>query len=240
MSDTDQRDRVAEVRRAVALSLERWQELGVEDSQNGPVLPATIKVRRARDGGFDETPCMLMLLDNHRRYQARARARTWAADLGLDSRREGDGAQDADLVKELESFEELAYAIRERTAPFDQMFPDGRQLFARFRQHALMEIYGVLDEWTKLNDPRYGDLDAEQLWSVIAEISRKGHLLPLMGIDGRAQSACIALSARAALLSPMAPSHLRQRWTSNSDGEPQTLVSRNETSSGSSALKPEK
>lgn len=229
-----EKERLAEVRRAVQMSAERWNELGAVDSANGPLLPSCIRVRKS-DGSFEETPCMLMLVDNQRRYAARTRARKWATELGLDSRREGDGAQDADLVKELESFEELAYAIRDVKPPHDQMFPDGKQLFARFKQHALSEVYGALDEWTRLNDPKFGELDPEQLWSVLAEISRKGNLLPLMLIDGHAQSACILLSARAALSSPMAPSHWRRQLTWKSDDERPSSASPSPPSQGSSA-----
>jgi len=235
MADKSEEQRREEVRRAVELTLDRWHELGIVDSDNGPLLPTKIRVRRAADGGFDETPCMLMLVDNQRRYQARTRARKWAQEQGLDSRREGEGAQDADLVKELESFEELAFAIREPKPPHVQMFATGGALFAKYKQHPLTEIYGQLNEWTRLNDPKCGELDPEQLWAVISEISREGHLLPLMRIDGHAQSACIALSARAALHSPMAPSHLRLPWIWSADGASKGSASPPPTSLGSSA-----
>lgn len=200
---------------AKRFTLDNWNALGVVDGgQHGPLLPASLKVRKA-DGTLDEKPLTLMLLDGPRRAMARTRARAWAASIELEPNR--DTGQDRDLVKELESFEELAYAIRDTTAHHDQMFKDGQVLWQAVRhQGALHQLYLEFDHWTQINDPRFGDKSAEALWETAASCHREGSLLPLAGIDGRAQSSFIMLMVVAALSSPMAPSGLRSRSTTRS------------------------
>lgn len=219
-------ERDEEVSHASRLTLENWEALGVIDSKHGPLLPSKIRVRKA-DGVLQEIPICLMVVSNDRRYRARVRCREWARELKLDPSPQGP---DKDYVEELEKFELLAYAIRRPEPPNDQYYIDGKELFQTYTQYPLIEVFGDLDEWTRLNDPRYGDLDPEQLWDVIAEVARKGNLLPLMRIGGLEQSACIVRSARAALSSPTAPSRWRLPLTSHSDnGSPAS------SSEGSSA-----
>lgn len=203
------------VERAFDLTLENWQALGVvEHEQHGLLLPSKLRTR-SKEGRVTERDVMLMMVDRPRRIAARQRARKWATDLGLDPRFEPDavqgGGEDRDLVRELENFEIMAYAIRDAEPPYDQSWPDGRSLYSAFQTPApINELFAHLDTWTRLNDACYGELNPEQTWEVINRIAREGHPLPLGALDGVSQLSCTVVMARAAMRSPTCP--LRLRW----------------------------
>src|SRR5688572_14082096 len=101
--------------RAVKAALEMdWSELGVEEGKDGELhFPDAIK-KRTKSGALSEVPIMLRLPTNPWRVAARRKAREWLADLKLDEEK------DSDVFEELESFQILAFCIREPKAPFDQ------------------------------------------------------------------------------------------------------------------------
>jgi hypothetical protein len=197
-----------------------FQALGVVAHEDaGNMLPFALRSRDA-NGELVETPIYLVCPRPEQRWKARARARKRAEDLGLDSRRQGDDAQDADIVKELERLEELAYAIRERDDEKpSQMYPDGEALQKAVPNYRVLEeVYTALDQWVLLNDPRFGELDGIEMWRVIEEIAKTGTTRPLWLIGGLEQIGCIIFSAREAVKSPMNPS-LRQRRSTSPSGE---------------------
>jgi hypothetical protein len=96
------------------------------------------------------------------------------------------------------------------------------ELLRTYADATLAEVWGTLNQWTELNDPRFGEMSAEKLWQVVTGLAG-GNLLPLVRMPTYAQSTCIALMAREALLSPSAPSWVRSPGTSSS--EPLTVSS---------------
>lgn len=195
------------LRNAVRVGRELFATLGVVDTVNGPALPAVLRVRQAT-GELKETPCVLIEVDEPRRYKARVRSRAWAHELKLDLDR------DKDLVDQLENFEILAYAMREAEEPHSaQICAEGKELFNLYKKGPLMEVWGVFNHWTEIMSPRFGRLDRDEIWGVISEIVKEGTLRPLMRIGGLEQSSCMLLMARAALSSPMCPSSLLLPWT---------------------------
>ncbi len=216
MSQTDD---VARVDRAATMLLEHWNALGIGEHENELYFRTSLR-RRRKDGTLEELPIALKRLDNAQRYQARTRSRKRALDLGLDLDR------DRDLVSELESFEELAFAMRDPNPPHDQFRMSAAELFQEFKAQELVGVYGELDAFTQRCDPRLFELDGEQMWKVIAEVAERGDAIPLMSIGGAAQHSCIILSARQALRSPTAP----LPWRSSSTSAP---VSSSETGSES-------
>lgn len=206
-------DREEILRKAVKIGADLFATLGVVDTVNGPALPTVIRVRQA-SGALLEEPCVLIEVDEPRRYKARVRAREWALDQKLDLDR------DKDLVDQLENFELLAYAIREPTKPYSaQVCADGKELFQKYKKGPLGEIWGIFEHWNDLMNPRFGEMNRDELWAVISRIHKEETLRPLMLIAGIEQASCILLSAKAALTSPMAPSSLRLPWTSPSPSD---------------------
>lgn len=196
-----------------------WRDLGVKESEHGPALPCTIRVRR-HDGSIGETPILLVVPSDTQRFRAIKRAREVALDNELDPNRNPDG-QHHKIIEYLENREELAFAVREESGT--QMFLNGSELEKTIpNQRQVEALYAKLDEWKLMCDPRFSDLTGEDLWNVISEIARTGTIDPLARIDGLAQIECITLSAREALKSPSAPSSRRSSSTSGSASAPPT------------------
>lgn len=193
--------------RIVKITAGVFEQLGVvAHADLGNLLPFNIRQRDAK-GENVETPILLACLLPQQRWKARKRARERAAEFGLDARREGEGAQDADLVKELERLEELAFAIREcDTKNPSQQHIDGAALQQAVPNYRVLEeVYTALDQWTLMNDPRFGELDGVETWRVINEVAKTGTTRPLWLIGGLEQIGCIIFSARQAVRSPTNP-----------------------------------
>jgi hypothetical protein len=194
------RVRREDVERVVQLTLDNWEEIGVQESPDHILhLPATIKRRNAK-GGVVEEPVLLRNVSNPQRFKARTAARAWALELELDLDR------DRALVDELENYCILAYAIRDRE--FIQHFPDAKELFKTYGVQALGELWGAYDAWVRMLHPSFGTWDGEKLWKVIAKVRAGATLAPLAVLPGIEQASCVLFMAREAALSPNAPSWL--------------------------------
>lgn len=198
--------------RAVRLTLDNWEALGIEEHAGILHLPATIK-RRDKTGGTAGVPVMLRNLSNPQRFRARALSRELAARHKLDLDR------DSDLVDQLENYAILAFAIRDPKT-FDQHAPDAETLLARYDTQSLAELWGRYDVWISMLDPRFGEMDGEQLWRVIVRIAREKTPAPLVAMHGAAQFTCIVLMAEQALRSTIAPSWLQSPETSSAASSP--------------------
>jgi len=191
---------------AIDVVLENWEQLGVEEHDGILHLPATIK-RRQKDGTLKELKVCLRPITNRQRYRCRVQSRHLAKKLDLD------GERDTDLINELENYAILAYAIRDPKT-FDQHVPNAEELLEHYDPKTLEEVWGRLDNWVEILDPRYGEYDNEKLWEVIAEISQRANITPLAGMPGYAQATLIMLMASEACYSPNAPSWLQSSATS--------------------------
>lgn len=189
------------VDRATRITLANWETLGVAEHAGILHLPASIK-RRAASGGVDMTPVMLRNVTNIHRFQCRAAAREYAKTVKLDVER------DVDMVNEIENYAILAYAIRDPKT-YDQHVPGVAELVTRYDAQSLVELWGVYNAWVEMLDPRFGELDDEQLWKVIARIAAEKTIAPLVALAGFEQHTCIIAMASEALRSPRAPSWLQ-------------------------------
>lgn len=203
------------VERAVKAALKvSWDDLGVVEHEERLLFPDKLS-RRAKSGELVEQPIMLRIIENAQRYRARIRSREWAAELKLDLER------DADLVAELERFEMLAFIIRDAEPPYIQHRIDGKTLFTEYLLPELSALWARHEQLVDVVDPRFGNLNPQDVWRVIAAIAARGEPSPLAGMPGFEQATCITLMAREACFSPNAPSWLRQPSTSASDSSPQ-------------------
>jgi len=189
------------VERAARITLGNWDSLGIAEHAGILHMPASIK-RRTSSGGVELTPVMLRNVTNQHRFLCRNKAREYAATMNLDLDR------DSDMVKEIENYAILAYAIRDPKT-YDQHLPGVAELVLRYDAQSLVELWGVYNAWVEMLDPRFGELDDEQLWQVIARIAREKHIGPLVALVGVEQHSCIIAMASQALLSPRAPSWLQ-------------------------------
>ncbi len=195
-----------EVHAAAAFITDNWDALGIEEHAGTLHMPASIK-RRNKKGGIDEVPIMLRNVGNRQKIHARTQSRELALRLKLDLDR------DSDQVEQLENYCLLAYAVRDPKT-YDQHAPDGEALLGLYDTQALSELWGRYNVWIDMLDPRYGLLDAEQLWQVIARIAREKTPAPLVALRGAAQFTGIVFMAQQSLLSPSRPSWLASSETS--------------------------
>lgn len=195
--------------RAVKAALEMdWAELGVEEGKDGELhFPDSIQ-KRGKGGKLKDIPIMLRLPTNTQRVTARRRARVWLQELELDEEK------DSAFFDELEEYEILAFCIREPKAPFDQLVKDGKALFALHPDRSMKKIRTRLTLLIEACDPRFGELNADEIWKVALRMAARGDASPLADIAGFEQSACIVFLAREALKSPTAPSWARSGSTS--------------------------
>lgn len=193
------------VDRALRITLANWETLGIEEHAGVLHMPAALKRRKAT-GEVEETPVMLRNVTNRHRFECRNTAREYAKTMKLDVDR------DSDMVTEIENYAILAYAIRDPKT-FDQHVPGVAELVHRYDAQSLVELWGIYNAWTEMLDPRFGELDEEQLWQVIARIAKEKTIRPLVSLPGVEQHSCIIAMALAASRSPMAPSWLQPQET---------------------------
>lgn len=185
----------------VRFVIDNWETLGVAEHAGILHMPATIK-RRNIKGGVDEQPVMLRNVSHQQRFICRSLARGYAERAKLDIDR------DKELVAEIENYAILTFAIRDPKPPFDQHVPDVDHLLNRYDTQSLVELWGKYNVWVEMLDPRFGELDSDQVWQVIAKIAREANPAPLAGLAGREQISCIVIMAQLALSSPTRPSWL--------------------------------
>jgi hypothetical protein len=194
------------VETAAAFVIDNWDALGIEEHEGVLHMPATIK-RRNKAGGHTDVPVMLRNVTNHHRFRARLQSRELASKLKLDLER------DADYLSDLENYALLAYAVRDPKT-YDQHVPDAETLLNLYDNQSLVDLWGRYNVWVEMLDPRFGQMDADQLWQVIVRIAREKTPAPLVSMPGHAQYTCMVLMAREALLSPNRPSWLQSSETS--------------------------
>jgi hypothetical protein len=196
------------VRSRVELTLEAFEQLGVEADAEGKLyLPVQLRRRGADGKAVVAAKALLTIPTNRQRFRARADSRALGLRFGLDLDR--DKAQ----FDEIENYALLAFCLRDPETR-GQLVPNAETLLDEYTDSALAEVWAQLNQWCELQDPRYGDLTTEQLWRVIAAVAVGGTALPLSAMPGFEQATCIVLMARAALHSPSAPSWLASPSTS--------------------------
>ena len=191
----------AEVEHAVRLTLENWDQIGVEERDGILHLPAAIK-RRLVDGSVSEVPVRLRVVSNPVKVRARTEARAWALKEKLDLDR------DRDLVEMYEEYCILAHAIRDLDC-HTQHVPDALTLWREYEPSSIAELWGRYDAWVRMQHPSFGTFDAEQMWQVIARIKARSDISFLAAMPGFEQASCLLLMAREACNSPNAPSFAR-------------------------------
>lgn len=195
-----------QVEAAAAFVVDNWDALGVEEHAGVLHMPSSIQ-RRNKAGGLDEVPILLRNVTNAHKFKARVQAR----ELGLKLKFDLD--RDRDQIEQLENYALLAFAIRDRKT-YDQHVPDVESLVGLYDTQSLTVLWGVYNVWIEMLDPRFGTLDAEQLWQVIVRIAREKTPSFLVAMPGHAQFTCIVLMATEALLSPNRPFWLQSSATS--------------------------
>jgi len=208
----------------LSLPLPDFAKLGVVESNDQLYLPVEVR-RRTKTGGVEADEVLLCEPTNRQRFQARVDARAYCKARQLDA------DLDKDHFENIENVALLTYALRDKKTQ-GQLEPNVDSLLDRYHDSTLAELWGKLNKWCEMLDPRFGELSKERLWQVIEGMAR-GNLLPLVGMPTYAQSTCFSLMAVEACSSPNAPSWITSSGTSSA--EPSTESSSSESSAPASS-----
>lgn len=192
----------------LSLPLPDFASLGVIEGDDRLYLPTQIRWRKV-DGSVGSDDILMTEPTNRQRFQARIDARVYCEARKLDPER------DKDHFDNVENIALLTYALRDKKTR-GQLEPSVESLLDRYPDSTLTELWGKLNKWVEMLDPRFGELTKEQLWQVVEGMAR-GNLLPLVGMPTYAQSTCFSLMAVEACSSPNAPSWVTSSETSSSE-----------------------
>ena len=199
---------VLDVEGLIKLTLEDFTSLGVESTGGKLYLPVELRRRTASGGVETQERALLTIPDVPQKMRARSESRAYGQKewkLDLD--------RDAQQFSDLENYAILTFALRDVKTRGQLVAGGLEELLRTYADATLAETWGILNQWTEINDPRFGELSHEQLWKVISGLAR-GNLLPLARMPTFAQSTCFALMAKEACFSPNAPSWARLPETS--------------------------
>lgn len=170
--------------------MKKWSDIEAheQEASNFLVFKETL-YRRKKDGSWETVECMLHPLRGHEKRAARRSAHAMAAKEKIDETR------DADLYSDIDTLCIMQLAIRNTTAPFEPLYSTPEELERAFDRESLAHIFGVLDQYAKLLDPRLEVLNKEQFTTVVAAIVAGRSIRPLLAFGGAAQVSFIITMA---------------------------------------------
>jgi len=158
-----------------------WDEIEVLEHAGYLLFPAEL-YRRRRDGTFETIAVCLRVPRMPDIRKARLKARTIAANEGLDHK------LDAGAVADLETVCILAEAIRNSTAPHEPMIPDPLELERVWDKTSLVQLWAKLDGLNHVIDPRPHDITEIEMLALLARLAKEQTLAPLAVYGSGAQA----------------------------------------------------
>ncbi len=168
--------------------VKKWEDVE-EQEQAGFLLFPEVIYQRKRDGSWEETPCRLHPLRGHEKRQARKNAREFARSQGVDAEKEPDIFADIDTLCIMQ------LAIRSTTDPFEPLYATPAELERTHDRDSIAQLFGVLDDYGKVIDPRLEVLSKDQFLTLIAAISEGRSIRPLRAFGGPSQVSSIITMA---------------------------------------------
>jgi hypothetical protein len=191
----------------IGLDGKSWAELEVGEHENGTLtFPASIR-RRTKGGEVKEEAVVVCVPRPQEHLKARAQARAFMRDLGLD-----DKDLDKDQLDSVEKLALLALCVRTRAAPHSQH--STLEEVAKWDEGTIRDLTERINTFKDILDPRDTVTTEEDFWFAVAKVAKKGHLLPLADIAGHEVPSLVVRMAREALLSPTARSFVQSSETS--------------------------
>lgn len=178
-----------------AILSKNWEELQTMEFAGYLLFPEELQ-RRRKDGTFESIPVMLRVPREHEMRKARVQARQWAKDEGLVPE------LDPDLFDNMDTMCTLALAIRNITEPHEPFEPDPKRLEQVYDRVCLDALWGKLEAYRTVLDPRPDTLSETETMAVIAAVAKVGNLVPLAAFGGRSQNSLVVSMARQLVSSP--------------------------------------
>lgn len=167
-----------------------WEELEALEYQDRLLFPFEIMRKRAK--GWEKTPVALRVPREPDAREARAKARAWAKEEGLDPE------LDSDLFDNMDTMVMLSLSIRNIKPPHEPWEPDYKKLEERYDRPSLDAAWSHLEALRSVIDPRPEEIDRETTIGLIGVIAKKRNIVPLAAYAGRAQNSCIVTMAELA------------------------------------------
>lgn len=197
----------------------KWEELELLEHDGRILFRDTLRKRAKGGDGWIEMPVLVQVLRKNERRAARLEAREWARRAGVDVEK------DPALFEDLDNICILARSIRD-TTPINGVYPQHcspEDLEVTYDAPSLEAIWQRLEAYRDMLDPGLKIVDEHTFFGALAAIDQAGNMLPLAGIESRAQSSFLLRTVRAALASPMAQSYFMS---------PESLTSERSRSNG--------
>jgi len=173
-----------------------WAELQAQEHADYLLFPEEL-LQRQKDGTFKRHAVMLRVPREYEMRRARIQARGWAKEEGLDP------DLDPDLFDNMDTMCTLAMAIRNTSAPFEPYEPDPKRLERVYDRPSLDALWGKLEAYRTVLDPRPDNLSEEETLAVIGAVAKARNIVPLAALGGQSQTSLIVtMASRLAALQP--------------------------------------
>lgn len=166
---------------AEQLVAKTWDELCALEHAGYLLFPDKI-YRRAVKGKFESRDVCIRVPREPDLRKARAAARKQFAEEGLNEQK------DSDLFENLETMHILWAAIRNNTPPHEPLCLSPDELESIYDKRSLMQMWGKLDTYTQLLDPRPETIDDKELLFLVSAIAKERSIRPLRAFGSAAQA----------------------------------------------------
>jgi hypothetical protein len=165
-----------------------WEELEAIEQNDSIYFPEKLWRRKA-NGKFEAEKVTVRVPRLPEMRAARAEAKKIAAEDGIDPK------LDPIEFENLEDVCILARAVRNSTAPFEQLHPDPRVFEKKYDEASLTQLKVKMGAYKELLDPRPAKITREQFIATIAAVAERRDISPLRVIAGSAANSCIVTMA---------------------------------------------
>lgn len=173
------------------LSGKTWDELEVLEHAGYLLFPETL-LKRKKDGSYEPTPILLRIPRPHEMRAIRVQVRKQAEKEGIDPR------LDADLFSDMETFAQLAEAIRNVTEPHER-WKTSAELERNYDKSCLVQMWRKVDALVHVVDPAPDTISPAEMMAVMAQIVSEKHLGPLALYGQGAQTSLVCTMAALSL-----------------------------------------
>lgn len=169
-----------------------WAELEILEHYGNLLFPEKL-YKRKKDGSFESKDIMIRVPREPDLREARVKSRKMAQEDGLDLDR------DSDLIETIECICTLSICIRNNTKPFESWEPNPRLLEQNWDKGSLTQLWGKLNEYSNIIDPRSDSLSPEEILVLMASIAKEKNIYPLHVYGQGAQNSFIVTMANLSL-----------------------------------------
>jgi len=167
----------------------KWSELEELVEHAEYVLFPEKLYKRKKTGEFEAIKVMVRVPRKHEMRKARVLARRIAAEDDIDEK------LDRDLFDDLETICIMSLCVRNVKAPYEPLHPDPRDFDKLYDTVSTVHLWGKLDRYRELLNPRATKLGVNEVVALIGAIAERRDIRPLHAIDGHEQASFIVSMA---------------------------------------------